>query len=80
VHLTCNATGGSFESLSSCPKTFWLLSRSCITMSGSGNSPPDAELSERPDKSSVLVVDDNVDSREMFALVLETAGHTVRTA
>jgi len=28
----------------------------------------------------VLVVDDNVDSREMFALVLEMAGHTVRTA
>jgi CheY-like chemotaxis protein len=25
-------------------------------------------------------VDDNVDSREMFALVLEIAGHTVRTA
>jgi two-component system CheB/CheR fusion protein len=28
----------------------------------------------------VLVVDDNVDSREMFALVLEMAGHTVCTA
>jgi CheY-like chemotaxis protein len=28
----------------------------------------------------VLVVDDDVDSREMFALVLEIAGHTVRIA
>jgi two-component system cell cycle response regulator DivK len=49
-------------------------------MSWSGNSPADAESCERPGKSSVLVVDDNVDSREMFALVLEIAGHTVRTA
>ena len=29
---------------------------------------------------SVLVVDDDPDAREMFALVLEMAGHTVRTA
>jgi CheY-like chemotaxis protein len=28
----------------------------------------------------VLIVDDDVDTREMFALVLEIAGHTVRTA
>ena len=49
-------------------------------MSWSGNSPADIESGERPGKSSVLVVDDNVDSREMFALVLEMAGHTVRTA
>jgi len=28
----------------------------------------------------VLIVDDNVDSREMLALVLEMAGHTVCTA
>jgi CheY-like chemotaxis protein len=49
-------------------------------MSWSGNSPADAESCEGPDKSSVLIVDDNVDSREMFALVLEIAGHSVRTA
>jgi CheY-like chemotaxis protein len=30
--------------------------------------------------STVLVVDDDADAREMFALVLEMAGHTVRTA
>ena len=29
---------------------------------------------------NLLVVDDDVDAREMFALVLEMAGHTVRTA
>ena len=28
----------------------------------------------------MLVVDDDVDAREMFALVLEMSGHTVRTA
>ena len=49
-------------------------------MSWSGNSPPDVGPCERLGKSSVLIVDDNVDSREMFALVLEIAGHTVRTA
>ena len=49
-------------------------------MSWSGNSPADAESCQRADKSSVLVVDDNVDSREMFALLLQIAGHTVRTA
>ncbi len=49
-------------------------------MSWSGNSPADAESCGRPCKSSVLIVDDNVDSRDMFALVLEIAGHTVRTA
>jgi CheY-like chemotaxis protein len=49
-------------------------------MSWSGNSPADAESCERPGKSTVLIVDDNADSREMFALVLEIAGHTVRTA
>ena len=49
-------------------------------MSWSGNSPADAESCARPGKSTVLIVDDNVDSREMFALVLEIAGHTVRTA
>jgi CheY-like chemotaxis protein len=31
-------------------------------------------------KCSVLVVDDDVDAREMFALVLVMAGHTVWTA
>jgi CheY-like chemotaxis protein len=30
--------------------------------------------------STVLVVDDDADAREAFALVLEMAGHTVRTA
>jgi CheY-like chemotaxis protein len=49
-------------------------------MSWSRNSPPDVESYERPARSSVLVVDDNVDSREMFALVLEIAGHIVHTA
>jgi CheY-like chemotaxis protein len=49
-------------------------------MSRSGNSAADTQSCERLGKSSVLVVDDNVDSREMFALVLEIAGHTVRTA
>jgi CheY-like chemotaxis protein len=49
-------------------------------MSWSANPPADAESCEPCDKSSVLVVDDNVDSREMFALVLEIAGHIVRTA
>ena len=49
-------------------------------MAWSGNSPADAESCERLGKSAVLVVDDNVDSREMFALVLEIAGHIVRTA
>ena len=28
----------------------------------------------------MLIVDDDADSREMFALVMEMAGHTVRTA
>jgi CheY-like chemotaxis protein len=49
-------------------------------MSWSGNSPADADSCERPRMSTVLVVDDNVDSLEMFALVLEMAGHTVCTA
>ena len=45
----------------------------------SHNSSAGAEFRER-DQSSVLVVDDDVDAREMFALLLEMAGHTVRTA
>lgn len=49
-------------------------------MPWSSNSPTGAESCERPGKRTVLIVDDNVDSREMFALVLEIAGHTVRTA
>ena len=49
-------------------------------MSWGTHSPADAGSCERPHISKVLVVDDNVDSREMFALVLEMAGHTVRTA
>jgi len=52
----------------------------CITMSWSGNSPADAEPHEQRGKSSVLVVDDDFDSREVFALLLEIAGHTVRIA
>lgn len=51
-----------------------------MTMSWSGKSPADAEPYEQRGKSSVFVVDDDVDSREMFALVLEIAGHTVCTA
>jgi CheY-like chemotaxis protein len=49
-------------------------------MSWGSNSPADADSCEQPRASTVLIVDDNVDSREMFALVLEMAGHTVRTA
>ena len=49
-------------------------------MSWGSNSPADADSCEQPRVSTVLIVDDNVDSREMFALVLEMAGHTVRTA
>lgn len=45
----------------------------------SGTSPADAE-SCQPDQSLVLIVDDSVDARNMFVLVLELAGHTVRTA
>ena len=45
----------------------------------SASSTQDAEFRKR-DRSSVLVVDDDLDAREMFALVLEMAGHTVRTA
>jgi CheY-like chemotaxis protein len=48
-------------------------------MPQSGSSSADAESSKR-DQSSVLVVDDDVDAREMFALVLTMAGHSVRTA
>jgi CheY-like chemotaxis protein len=49
-------------------------------MSWSTRSPADAASCETSHTSKVLVVDDNVDSREMFALVLEMAGHTVCTA
>ena len=49
-------------------------------MSWSSNSRAHATSCEQPGKSTVLVVDDSVDAREMFALVLEIAGHTVRTA
>jgi CheY-like chemotaxis protein len=49
-------------------------------MARSGNAPPDVESSVRLCKSLVLVVDDDFDSREMVALVLQIAGHTVRTA
>src|ERR1700748_3665053 len=49
-------------------------------MSWGTHSPADADWCERPHISKVLIVDDNVDSREMFALVLEMAGHTVCTA
>jgi CheY-like chemotaxis protein len=49
-------------------------------MSWGTGSPADADSRERPHISTVLIVDDNVDSREMFALVLEMAGHTVCTA
>ncbi|HEY6924918.1 MAG TPA: response regulator [Steroidobacteraceae bacterium] len=49
-------------------------------MSWSSKSPADAAPCEQRGKSSVLVVDDDVDSREIFALLLQTAGHTVRTA
>jgi CheY-like chemotaxis protein len=49
-------------------------------MARSGNVPPEVESSGRLCKSLVLVVDDDVDSREMVALVLQIAGHTVRTA
>jgi CheY-like chemotaxis protein len=41
--------------------------------------PADA-ASRQPEKSLVLIVDDDVDARAMFVLVLEIAGHTVRTA
>jgi CheY-like chemotaxis protein len=41
-------------------------------MALSGNTPTG--------KRSVLIVDDDADAREMFALVLRTAGHIVRTA
>jgi CheY-like chemotaxis protein len=49
-------------------------------MSWGSNPPADADSRERSHISTVLIVDDNGDSREMFALVLEMAGHTVRTA
>jgi CheY-like chemotaxis protein len=49
-------------------------------MSWSGNSSLDAETRDERGKSSVLVVDDDVDSREMLALLLEIAGHNVRVA
>jgi CheY-like chemotaxis protein len=39
-----------------------------------------AESRQPLGKSSVLVVEDDVDAREMLALVLEMAGHIVRTA
>ena len=48
-------------------------------MPRSGASPAQAE-SCQPGKSLVLIVDDDVDARAMFVLVLEMAGHTVRTA
>ncbi len=51
-----------------------------MTTSLDAHSPADADLCERPHISKVLIVDDNADSREMFALVLEIAGHTVCTA
>jgi CheY-like chemotaxis protein len=38
------------------------------------------ELCKPTSKRSVLIVDDDADAREMLALVLEFAGHTVRTA
>jgi CheY-like chemotaxis protein len=38
------------------------------------------ELCKPAIKRSVLIVDDDADAREMLALVLEVAGHTVRTA
>ena len=44
------------------------------------HSPADADSCERPHIGTALIVDDDVDSCEMFALVLEMAGHTVRTA
>jgi len=49
------------------------------TVLQSASSSQHAEFCKR-DRSSVLVVDDDLDAREMFALVLELAGHTVRTA
>ena len=49
-------------------------------MSWGTNSPAGVDSGERPHISTVLIVDDNVDSREMFALVIEMAGHTVCTA
>jgi len=49
-------------------------------MSWSTHSPADADSCETPHMSKVLIVDDDVDSREMLSLVLEMAGHTVCTA
>jgi CheY-like chemotaxis protein len=49
-------------------------------MTWSGSAPQGAELSNSPGLRSVLVVDDDADAREMLALVLTLAGHTVRTA
>jgi CheY-like chemotaxis protein len=51
-----------------------------IAMASSRNAPTGAESRQPPGKSSVLVVEDDVDAREMFALVLGLAGHDVRTA
>ena len=49
-------------------------------MSWSTHSPAAADSCETPHISKVLIVDDNIDSREMLALVLEMAGNTVCTA
>jgi CheY-like chemotaxis protein len=47
-------------------------------MNSPGGTP--AESGKQPGKRFVLVVEDDADSREMFALVLTMAGHTVWTA
>jgi CheY-like chemotaxis protein len=49
-------------------------------MPWSGDAPEDVESCKRPDKRSVLVVDNDADAREMFALLLAMAGHSVWTA
>jgi CheY-like chemotaxis protein len=49
-------------------------------MACSGNTPTGTESYKPTGTRSVLVVEDDVDARDMLALVLEIAGHTVRTA
>jgi CheY-like chemotaxis protein len=51
-----------------------------MIMSWSANSLAEAESWRPRCKSSVLIVDDDADSREMLTLVMMMAGHTVRTA
>jgi CheY-like chemotaxis protein len=49
-------------------------------MALSGNAARGAQSGQPPGKRSVLIVEDDADTREMFALVLKMAGHTVWTA